>query len=214
MYNYYIKLYSEDPEKHRPLIEDFRQKTFEEGSTSLTHKKYDCDDPNIETWMFFVEGKLASISAAERSHYTNDPDIAVRVCRYHILKPYRFSHAGLIMGEKQVQWARQKGFEILYITHDITNKAINRLYQRKRKMTVPTSLWKKSSCSVRESCFNMCTASDCKMKILHGDQNQNTLCISHTTDRYTNSDYTIESPMSFPTKPTICFTVCGKIVCL
>ena len=138
MDNYYIKLYSDDPDKHRPLIEDFRQKTFEEGSTSLTHKKYDCDDPNIETWMFFVEGKLASISAAERSHYTNDPDIAVRVCRYHILKPYRFSHAGLIMGEKQVQWARQKGFEILYITHDITNKAINRLYQRKRKMTVPT----------------------------------------------------------------------------
>lgn len=138
MDNYSIQLYSENPNKNRQLIEDFRRKTFDEGSTSLSHKKYDCDNPDIETWMFFIEGNLASISAAEKSHYTNDPEIAVRICRYHILKPYRFSHAGLIMGEKQIHWAREKGFQILYITHDITNRAINRLYQRKRKMTVPT----------------------------------------------------------------------------
>lgn len=138
MDNYSIRLYSENPDNNRSLIEDFRRKTFDEGSTSLSHKKYDCDNPDIETWMFFIGDNLASISAAEKSHYTNDPEIAVRICRYHILKPYRFSHAGLIMGEKQIHWAREKGFQILYITHDITNKAINRLYQRKRKMTVPT----------------------------------------------------------------------------
>ena len=63
--------------------------------------------------------KLISISAAEKSQYTNDPDIAVRVCRYHILDGYRFSHCGLIMGEHQIKWAREKGYKILYITHDI-----------------------------------------------------------------------------------------------
>ena len=29
----------------------------------------------------------------------------------------------------------RKGFKILYITHDIKNKAINNLYQRKKQMT-------------------------------------------------------------------------------
>jgi len=86
--------------------------------------------------MCFIGDKLISISAAEASHYTNDPDIAVRICRYHILKEYRFTHCGLRMGEHQLKWARQRGFEILYITHDITKRAINALYQRKKKMTV------------------------------------------------------------------------------
>ena len=85
--------------------------------------------------MCFQDDKLISISAAERSHYTNDPDIAVRVCRYHILKKHRFTHCGLIMGEHQIKWAREKGFKILYITHDIKNKAINNLYQRRKQMT-------------------------------------------------------------------------------
>ena len=85
--------------------------------------------------MCFKDNKLISISAAEKSYYTNDPNIAVRVCRYHILKKHRFSHCGLIMGEHQIKWAREKGFKILYITHDIKNKAINNLYQRRKQMT-------------------------------------------------------------------------------
>lgn len=130
-----VKRYSENPNKYWPLIERFRLKTFEEGNDSLTHKKYDPDNSDIETWMCFKDDELISISAAERSHYTNDPDIAVRICRYHILKKYRFSHCGLIMGEHQIKWAREKGFKILYITHDIKNKAINNLYQRRKQMT-------------------------------------------------------------------------------
>jgi hypothetical protein len=39
------------------------------------------------------------------------------------------------MGEHQIKWAREKGFKILYITHDIKNKAINNLYQRRKQMT-------------------------------------------------------------------------------
>ena len=130
-----VKRYSEDPNKYWPMIERFRLQTFKEGNDSLTYKKYNPDNPEIETWMSFKDDKLISISAAESSHYTNDPDIAVRVCRYHILKEFRHTHCGLIMAEHQIKWAREKKFKILYITHDIKNKAINNLYQRKKKMT-------------------------------------------------------------------------------
>ena len=130
-----VKRYSENPNEYWPLIEKFRQQSFKEGNNSIGYDKYDPDNKDIETWMCFKDNKLISISAAEKSHYTNDPNIAVRVCRYHILKKYRFSHCGLIMGEHQIKWSRDKGFKILYITHDIKNKAINNLYQRRRKMT-------------------------------------------------------------------------------
>jgi hypothetical protein len=130
-----VKRYSENPNKYWPMIERFRLQTFKEGNDSLTYKKYNPDNPEIETWMSFKDDKLISISAAESSHYTNDPDIAVRVCRYHILKEFRHTHCGLIMAEHQINWAREKGFKILYITHDIKNKAINNLYQRKKNMT-------------------------------------------------------------------------------
>ena len=130
-----VKIYSENPNEYWPLIEKFRQQSFKEGNNSISYDKYDPDNKDIETWMCFKDNKLISISAAEKSHYTNDPDIAVRVCRYHILKKHRFSHCGLIMGEHQIKWAREKGFKILYITHDIKNKAINNLYQRRKQMT-------------------------------------------------------------------------------
>ena len=130
-----VKRYSENPNEYWPLIERFRQQTFNEGNRSLSYDKYDPDNKNIETWMCFKDNKLISISAGEKSHYTNDPDIAVRVCRYHILKEFRHTHCGLIMAEHQIKWAREKGFKILYITHDIKNKAINNLYQRRKQMT-------------------------------------------------------------------------------
>ena len=130
-----VKRYSENPNEYWPLIERFRQQTFDEGNRSLSYDKYDPDNKDIETWMCFKDNNLISISAGEKSHYTNDPDIAIRICRYHILKDYRFSHCGLIMGEHQIKWARDKGFKILYITHDIKNKAINNLYQRRKQMT-------------------------------------------------------------------------------
>jgi len=130
-----VKRYSEDPNTYWPLIEKFRLKTWEEGNKSLAYKKYNPDNPDIETWMCFKDDKLISISVGEKSHYTNDPDIALRVCRYHILKGYRCSHCGLIMGEHQIKWAREKGYQILYVTHDIKKRAINSLYQRRKKMT-------------------------------------------------------------------------------
>lgn len=136
-YNISIVKYSQDPDKYRPLIYDFMTKAQAEGSDGININKYNPDNPTIETWMCFIDdGTLISISAVEASHYTNDPHIAARCCRYHILKDYRFTHCGLRMADKQIAWARERGFEILYITHDIRNTAINALYQRKKKIPV------------------------------------------------------------------------------
>ncbi len=118
----------------RSLIEDFRKQTFLEGNDSLDPKKYDPDTINGVTWMTFVGDELASISVVERSHYTNDPEIAGRICRYHILKKFRHSNAGFRMLPEQVSWAKSNNFKVLYWTHNVNNRALNALYQHKKTM--------------------------------------------------------------------------------
>jgi GNAT superfamily N-acetyltransferase len=117
------------------LVEKFRLKTFAEGNQSLSYEKYDPEAADGKTWLTFIDDELASISAVEASRYTGDPDVAARVCRYHILKKFRHSHCGFRMLEQQIPWARDNGFKILYWTHDIKNKALNAMYQHRRKMT-------------------------------------------------------------------------------
>lgn len=118
----------------RALIEEFRKLTFLEGNDSLSVAKYDPDTIDGKTWMTFVDDQLASISVVERSHYTNDPDISGRICRYHILKKFRHSNAGFRMLPNQVEWAREVGLKVLYWTHNVNNKALNALYQHKKTM--------------------------------------------------------------------------------
>lgn len=118
----------------RDKVEEFRLKTFDEGNNSITYEKYNPDITG-KTWCTFIDGNLASISVLEPSHYTGDPEIAIRVCRYHILKKYRHSHCGFMMLESQILWARSQGYKILYLTHDIHNRSLNAFYQHKRKMT-------------------------------------------------------------------------------
>jgi len=129
-----VKLYDESYEDQ---IEEFRQETFKEGNDSLSYSKYNPNNPDIKTWMVFAGDKLISISAVEPSHYTGDPDTAARVCRYHILKPWRHTHCGLMVADHQIKWARENGYKILYITVDVKNRAINALYQRKKQMIDP-----------------------------------------------------------------------------
>jgi GNAT superfamily N-acetyltransferase len=119
---------------YREKIEQFRKLTFEEGNDSLSLEKYNPDTINGQTWMTFVDNDLASISVVERSHYTGDPEIAGRICRYHILKKYRHSNAGFRMLPNQIEWAKNKGLKVLYWTHNVNNKALNALYQHKRTM--------------------------------------------------------------------------------
>ena len=118
----------------RSLIEKFREQSFHEGNDSLVLEKYNPDSIEGKTWMTFINNCLASISVCEASHYTGDPTIAARICRYHILKKYRHCNAGFRMLPYQVEWARKKGFKIIYWTHDVTQKTLNALYQGQKKM--------------------------------------------------------------------------------
>jgi len=122
----------------KQLVEDFRLKSFEEGNDSITYEKY-IPEKSGKTWCVFIENELASISVVEPSHYTGDPDIAVRVCRYHILKKYRHSNCGFRMLKPQIEWARNQKYKILYWTHDVKNRALNAMYQHRRKMVKPES---------------------------------------------------------------------------
>lgn len=123
----------------RSALETFRRQVKLEGNDSLVSDKFNPEALDGKIWCVYIDGVIASISVAERSHYTGDPDIAVRICRYHILKKYRHSHCGFRMLPLQIAWAKQQGYKILYWTHDIHNKPLNALYQHKRRMTDPES---------------------------------------------------------------------------
>ena len=129
--NVSVKEYSP---KDRDHIEKFRMLAKREGNDALAGDKYDPDTVDGQTWMTFVDDELASISVVERSHYTGDPDIAGRICRYHILKKFRHSNAGFRMLPDQVQWAKDNGLKVLYWTHNVDNKALNAMYQGKKRM--------------------------------------------------------------------------------
>lgn len=134
--NVVIKEYTES---NRGELESFRRQAIKEGNNSLKSDKFNPEAINGKIWCAYINSELASISVAEKSHYTNDPDIAVRICRYHILKKHRHSHCGFKMLPYQIEWAKQKNFKILYWTHDIHNTPLNALYQHKKRMTDPDS---------------------------------------------------------------------------
>lgn len=115
----------------------FRRQVLEEGNDSLKSDKFDPDNLDGKIWCVYIDNVLASISVVESSHYTGDPTIAARVCRYHILKKFRHSHCGFRMLPYQIEWAKQQGYKILYWTHDVKNRALNAMYQHKRKMIDP-----------------------------------------------------------------------------
>ena len=126
-----IRRYSSEDKK---LIEDFRSKSFKEGNDSLSLEKYDPDNIEGQTLMFFVRGELASISVCEASHYTGDSNIAARICRYHILKKYRHCNAGFRMLPQQVDFAKKEGFKVIYWTLNTQYKTLNALYRNRYKM--------------------------------------------------------------------------------
>lgn len=129
--NVYVKEYKP---KYREYVELFRMKALAENNDSLRPEKYDPDTVDGQTWMTYIDSELASISVVERSHYTGDPNIAGRICRYHILKKFRHSNAGFRMLPNQVQWAKDNGLKVLYWTHNVNNKALNAMYQGKKRM--------------------------------------------------------------------------------
>ena len=139
MFSIEVETYTK--EKHDE-VEKFRLLSFEEDNDSLAYDKYDPNNLNGETWLVYVNKELAALSVVEASHYTGDEDIAARVCRLHIAKKFRPSWLGMLVGEHQIQWAKDNGYKILYFTHDIHNRPINAMYQHRRYGAPVTELQK------------------------------------------------------------------------
>jgi len=127
--------------KVREQIENFRELSFKEGNDSLAYEKYDPDKTG-QTFLNYVDDKLASLSVIEPSHYTGDPDVAARGCRLHIATEFRPAWLGLLHAPKQIEWAKNNGFKIFFFTHDIRNRAINAMYQKRRFGAAVTDLQK------------------------------------------------------------------------
>jgi len=128
---------------HKELVEQFLEKARAEGSAgTYTQHKFNLDelDPKSSLWLAIVDDEVASISYAERSFVTGTPD-SIRKCRYHILKKHRHGRYGFKMMKHQIAWAKDNGFKHYYWTHDVNDKAINKLFQHKRTYIVGDNSW-------------------------------------------------------------------------
>ena len=128
---------------HKELVEQFLEKARAEGSAgTYTQKKFDLNelDPKSSLWLAIVDDEVASISYAERSFITDTPE-SIRKCRYHILKKHRHGRYGFKMMKHQIAWAKENGFKHYYWTHDVNDKAINKLFQHKRTYIVGDNSW-------------------------------------------------------------------------
>lgn len=128
---------------HKHMVKDFLAKAKQEGSAgTYAENKFDIDDLDDQSslWLAIVEGTVASISYAERSFITGTPE-SIRKCRYHILKKYRHGRYGFKMMKHQIAWAKENGFKHYYWTHDVNDKAINELFQHKKKYVGGDNSW-------------------------------------------------------------------------
>ena len=128
---------------HKELVETFLKQARAEGSSSTyTQHKFDIDklDSKSSLWLAIVDGEVASISYAERSFITGTPE-SIRKCRYHILKKHRHGRYGFKIMKHQIAWAKENGFKHYYWTHDVKDKAINKLFQHKRTYIIGDNSW-------------------------------------------------------------------------
>lgn len=122
---------------YRKQVEEFKSKAIAEGNESMM--KLSLDDINGVLFMHFKDDILISIMAVEDSkRYTGESD-SCRMCRYHILKEHRHSNSGFKMLPYQVEWAKLNGYKVIYWTHDVKNRAMNALYQHKRRYPLAES---------------------------------------------------------------------------
>ena len=128
---------------HKEIVEQFLEKARAEGSAgTYTQTKFDLDklDTKSSLWLAIVDDEVASISYAERSFITGTPE-SIRKCRYHILKKHRHGRYGFKMMKHQIAWAKENGFKHYYWTHDVNDRAINKLFQHKRTYIVGDNSW-------------------------------------------------------------------------
>ena len=127
---------------YEAVIKFIETASAEGSAETYTKKKLDLSnlDHHSSLWLAVVDNEVASISYAERSFITGTPE-SIRKCRYHILKKHRHGRYGFKMMKHQIDWAKANGFKHYYWTHDVKDRAINELFQHKRKYTTGDNSW-------------------------------------------------------------------------
>jgi hypothetical protein len=120
--------------KWESIVDILQKESLQEGNDSIHPDKFNVRETQGKTILFLVDGMPAGMSHMEPSHYTGDPDIAVRGCRYHILKKFRNRQLGFPLLDINIKLGRELGYKIFYITRWTEDKAVNALYQHRRKV--------------------------------------------------------------------------------
>mgnify|MGYP001219730531 CR=1 FL=1 len=137
------QIYTKEELKSRELldlIEIIATKAIEEGSGGTFIDKYDSQTPG-ETLVIVYDGRPAGIAHLEPSWYTGDEDIAVRACRYHILKEFRNKQLGFILLPELMRIAKDMGFKVMWWSLEPSQVALNNAYQGKRRTIQKEKIW-------------------------------------------------------------------------
>ena len=130
------KIYNREELKSRELLDLINiiiDKAKEEGNGEAFEGKYDPLTTPGETYVIVVDGRPAGMVSVEPSTYTGDPEIAARACRLHIIKEYRAKQLGFLLLDACYGYCQQQGYKVLYITHDVKARAMNAIYQKRKK---------------------------------------------------------------------------------
>ena len=129
------KIYNREELESRGIldvIDIIIDKAKEEGNGEAFEGKYDPLTTPGETFVALWEGRPAGLISCEPSTYTGDPDVAARATRLHVLEDYRAKQIGFYLFDACYRYALDK-YKVIYITHDVSSRAMNAIYQHKKK---------------------------------------------------------------------------------
>lgn len=138
------KIYNKQELKDRGLlgcIDIIINQAYEEGNGETFDNKYHPHNTPGDTMVILWDGRPAGIAHLEPSHYTGDENIAVRACRYHILKEFRNNQLGFVLLPQLMKRAKEMGFKVMWWSLEPGNVALNNAYQGKRKTIQSEKLW-------------------------------------------------------------------------
>jgi GNAT superfamily N-acetyltransferase len=122
-------------------ITNIQEQSLKEGNNAITPDKFDVNKTEGTPILILWEDRPAGMAFLEPSHYTGDPDVAVRACRYHILKEYRNKQLGFVLFPELMKEARRQGYKCMWWSLEPDNVALNNAYQGKRRTIQSKKLW-------------------------------------------------------------------------
>lgn len=122
-------------------ISEIQNLSLEEGNTAITPDKFNVEKTEGTPILILWNDEPAGMAFLEPSHYTGDPDVAVRACRYHILKKFRNKQLGFVLLPELMKESRRLGYKVMWWSLEPDNVALNNAYQGKRRTIQSKKLW-------------------------------------------------------------------------